>query len=204
MNRIVFALAVLSSAATASAGPVLLWSLSVGGSHRYTGPTQDRVQFTLDLQSTTEPRVGPFALVSPLVSADDQSTIIFSSETPEAFAGFAALLTNGIEDDLRFLWDWPESSCPSPCIGRGGSIGELDLTGNTLESVRLLIHEVRFEPESVESSTENQRFTFGVTYLFFGTPVPEPTSLVLIGIGFCVVLTAHHSRAVVANNSRNQ
>lgn len=94
---------VVQSGSVSSSDPYVLWSLGVQGTVHTAPQTSREVQFILDLQSATDPRQGPFTLVSPFVGDGTRDSMAFRAGSPDDFAGFAGLIANGIADDLRFF-----------------------------------------------------------------------------------------------------
>jgi len=189
--------ALLSSAATAAAGPVLLASVDVrGGQGADSPPVDQRVAFVLALFPDFTPDTQHDGFGDDAFWGDGAVGFVdFTAYNEDDFAEFADLATNGTNNFYLFFAQLaggggagggaPESNwlCPSyPCDDRPP-----DLYGNRLDFVRLVVHSVDFERFEPEPGSVVD-LVYDLTYEFYGTPIPDPETLVLSTIGVCVVL----------------
>jgi len=113
---------------------------------------------------------------------DGESGVLeFTSASDPLFDEFTSLLTDGVDDSLLIYWRWMVDG------GFGGSgnleselLGlDTDLFGNDIDLIRLTVHDVSIGP----FVPGDLPVAFDVTYEFFGTPVPEPASFILLFVG---------------------
>lgn len=197
MNRIpcMAIAALLTSSAASYAGPVLVGTFDFDA-YDVVVPGGTRVGFALQLLDEfsvfREPPLGATRIdgrLQPDVFWDDGASGVLEftpTENPE-FAAFAGLVTDGVDDSLLVHWYWEDD---------GGYAGwgllesqtfglESDLVGNSLELIRLTVHEASLEPldGGLLSATVH------VTYDFLGSPIPEPaTSLLFSAAGTTLLL----------------
>ena len=175
--------AVVSFATHAHADSLLLGSLTGSASGASAPETELRVQIVLVHQSV----VAPFRLQlggGTWWEDEDSGAIDFTSESDEDFDALAARLTDGVDELLHIFVrasnagvgnGWPESVWVD---------GSPDLVGNRLDFIRLIVHELSVAPyTSPNGGTEGTQWDVDWTYEFWGNPIPEPTSLSLLGIG---------------------
>jgi len=192
MKRIsqIAAMMILASGAAAQAEPVLLGSFD----YRLDDVLIEEAQIGFVLQHTDvggilavdgpplggmsdDVRLGP-----SIFWEDGESGVLeFTSSSDPRFDEFTNLLTDGVDDSLIVFWEW--------IIGDGfGGNGALeselfgldtDLIGNDIELIRLTVHEVSIGP----FMPGNLPVAFDVTYDFFGTPVTEPSTTILLIVG---------------------
>ncbi|HVP10779.1 MAG TPA: hypothetical protein VMV94_06265 [Phycisphaerae bacterium] len=99
-----------------------------------------------------------------------------------AFGDLALTLTNGVDDEFMLL------SRIQGTDGDGGMGGPEslffptghDLAGNQLDLVRLDVSNVHIW--TIDPTTQHQGWTADVTYEFWGTPLPEPATALLLAI----------------------
>ncbi len=148
-----------------------------------------RVEFILQLPTASPPgEVSGLGMDLGIFWEDgDQGSFDYSSGTDEGFDDFASFATDGIEQKF-VLWDFFPS-------GSGGGTPPVlesllfgaspDLVGNDLDSVRLIVHEISFEswvPDPAHPEIEGFLYSADLTYEFYGTPVPEADSAVLLAV----------------------
>lgn len=183
---------VLSMSTTVSAGPILLASFDAtsGVASAGTGPPPEhRVQFVLEL--TAYPDVLGSRVGMGVFWEDGESGVVdFTPETDNGFLGFADLATNGINDWLIDLIIFPGGS------GGGGGAPESvrlgtspDLIDYQLDVIRLVVHDVTIEQFSPKNNPdlEGTRVLGHLTYEFYGTVVPEPTTITVLGASLVIV-----------------
>ncbi|MBU0716609.1 MAG: hypothetical protein KJ749_00030 [Planctomycetes bacterium] len=183
----------LASCGMAHAGPVLLayFDQTSGVASAGTAPPPEhRAQFVLEL--TPYPAVlGPRVGLGVFWEDGDSGVFDFTAETDNGFVGFADFATNGIDDWLMDLILFPGGG------GGGGGAPESvrlgtspDLSGYRLALVRLIVHDVTIESFSPEDQPdlEGTRVLGHLTYEFYGTVIPEPTTLCLLATGAALVM----------------
>lgn len=178
--------------ATVSAGPVLLASLdqTTGVERVGTGlPPEPRVQFVLELAphpSVVGSRVG----LGVFWEDGNNGAVDFTPDTDASFVGFADFATDGIDDWLTDLIIFPDGG------GGGGGAPESvrlgtspDLVGYQLDFLRLIVNDVTIEEFVPEDTPELQgiRVLANLRYEFYGTLIPEPTTIILLSTGLVMV-----------------
>jgi len=192
MKRFIVALGLLSSTATVSAGPVLLASFnkdasSGGGS----GPVvKDQVQFVLQLSQDppfsvpADPDVGVGAGI--FWDSGATGSAVFSRHKGSAVSEFAALASDGNNDWVRIYTHWGGYVFQeSEVFGRGS-----DLIGYDLSEIELVVHSVDVVPLP---EVGGSMVYWNVTYNFYGTPIPEPQTGILLWIAGAVVFVTRSS-----------
>lgn len=113
----------------------------------------------------------------------DGGTVTFNCDNSDAFADFAEYAANGLEDQIRF-WDLADG------LGGNGSAftpeSEVfnrnpDLVDHRLTMVRLTVDSLRFEPWIPPWAPGCEGFLYSgdITWQFYGTRLPEPSSVIL-------------------------
>ena len=193
---ILYGLPLMLASAAASAGPVLLASVDLrGGQSANSPPLEQRVAFILTLFPEFTPDTQHDGLGDDVFWGDGAVGFVdFTAKNEDDFASFADLATNGVNNFYLFFAQWaggggagggaPESNwlCPSsPCDDQPP-----DLLGNRLDFVRLVVHSVEFDQVEVAPGEVEYRTFEDLTYEFYGTPVPEPEMLSIVGVGTIV------------------
>jgi len=114
-----------------------------------------------------------------------------SPDNETHWSDFSASLTNGLDDHLGLLTEMRGSG------GAGGTIwlesrlfpGGHDLAGNQLDFVRLDVSNVHIW--TIDPTTHWQGWSADVTYEFWGTPLPEPATVLLLVVT-TLVRPRHH------------
>jgi hypothetical protein len=118
----------------------------------------------------------------------DAGRVAFNNDNSVAFDDFAHFATNGSEELYR-IWDLNRG------FGGGGSayvpeatlLGrDVDLLGNQLTEVQLVVHTVEFWAWTPFPGGEGYRYEADMTWEFYGHPVPEPSLTVFPLV--CVLL----------------
>jgi len=106
-----------------------------------------------------------------------------------------ALATNGVNDQYFIHVTWPNGTggagggAESRLFNHHPYIGEPpDLVGYELELVRLTVHAVHFEPWPEGGDGDGYLVQANLTYECFGSPVPEPPTLLLLVGGITFLL----------------
>ncbi len=200
---------VSSIVAETNAEPVLLASFSAEGSFGHSPTAVPEVRFDLELIPNDVDPPGP-RLVDPMFRGEgDTWSVDFTRDNSSAFADFADLATNGINDQYGQGIRWFDGAGG---IAGGTEMGLFnqfstepveppDLAGNELEFVRLNVHDVAFEPWSLLPGEDGFMVHFDLTYEFYGKPVPEPGAALLLALG--AFLARRDTRYPVAATPRD-
>lgn len=195
----------LASSETLTAEPVLLASYDFTSEGGHAPESDPRVEFILQLPTTFPPSdfFGLGVDMDIFWEDGDQGSFDFSAGTDEAFDDFALFATDGIEDNFTIFDLFPSGSGggtpPSPESVLFGV--SPDLVGNELQLVRLIVHEVSFEPwvpDPVQyPEIEGFLYSADLTYEFYGTPIPEPTTLIVLACGLVIITSVVEAPSAV-------
>lgn len=189
MKCFIVGFTLLTSAATASAGSVLLASSTQAQTGSVAPQVEPRVQFVLQLSDSVPlPLVPENGLgVGVWWEEGTQGFVDFTLQSDVAFGSFANDATDG--EDARFAWI--TGFFEGNDHGLIGPESELldhapDLIGFQLDRVRLIVDEVHFEPFAIEAY-QGYSVDAVVRYEFYGTSIPEPCTFLLLGIGLALL-----------------
>lgn len=160
------------------AGSVLLGSINFNGGAGVSPAEGGPVEIVLRHESVLDGFLRNELGRGTLWDSDTHGVFDFSVLNAPRFEAVSNGLTNGVDDYISVLVEWPG-------VGGGGFLhsesqllsGSPDLTGTRLDFVRLVVDELAIEPwlEGFFANTD-------VTFEFWGTVVPEPSTLTLLGL----------------------
>ncbi|RIK62298.1 MAG: hypothetical protein DCC65_17620 [Planctomycetota bacterium] len=146
------------------------------------------LQFVIEFPSLTDP--GDFERFGRNVFWQDDSSgqFDFTRDNSPDFPQLQFLLTNGADDWLNFL--------THNSLGRGGGpgnaesdwgFGNPDLIGNQIDLIRLVVHKLEIESYSPGPPFgDGLEWDARITWEFWGTPVPEPASLIILALSLAL------------------
>jgi hypothetical protein len=183
--RIIHVLPMLICVPTAIASPMLLASYNRPVEGGLAPALIPEAEFILQLPTGDPPDPDPGLGAGIYWREGGTDTIDFTPQNSPTFPVFAIAATNGTPDDFRFWNLLPpgggSGSAPmleSTLFGRSP-----DLVGNTLDYVRLTVRSLQFQhwvPDPDLPDVQGFLYTADLTYEFFGTPVPEPMTAVML------------------------
>ncbi len=193
------AVVVLGTCGTSVAGPVLLTSLAMRKDAAISGTNlniEPRVEFILRSSSES---FGSWVDVGRGISWSngDDGSVDLSANTHASFTEFSSLLTNGVNDYFSQGTVFSEGS---GAFGFGPESELLgtnpDFFGYDLEFVRLTVADLLIEPYQGQQFPQISGIsvTALVTYDFYGSPVPEPFTIVLLGAGMVFAILGRSAR----------
>lgn len=201
-------LAGLVSCGAAWAGPVLLGSFDFDAQVEL--PVGTRVGFALallDLDTSLilpDPPLGGLRIdrgVQPTMfwGNGESGVLEFTSATDPGFDDLASFVTDGIDDSLVVFWNWRDGGAYEGYgLRESQRFGlESDLVGNDIDLIRLTVHEVSLDPLGGDLVSVQTH----VTYDFYGSPIPEPATLVLLMAGFPVLMRRVRTRVLTSRRS---
>lgn len=113
----------------------------------------------------------------------DTGSVEFGAATDPGFEVFADLATNGMDDVFGDGVFWPTGGVISRSLESEVFQGSPDLVGFELDFVRLSVRQVDFTPFESPTGVPGVTVDYDLTYDFFGHPIPEPSSIILVGPG---------------------
>ena len=157
-------------------------------------PNPTRVSLFLEHDSEDFTQVLQLGVGQQYWAAGDSGTYDFTPTNTQYFKDFASLLTDG-QDELLLEYLYVED-CGGGNIGGDAESSRLrgapDLIGSNLEFIRLVVNNISREPYTPPCDCgPGTRFDANINWQFWGTPVPEPTTLTLL---FIIALLRRHRR----------
>jgi hypothetical protein len=198
----------LASSETLTAEPVLLASYDFSSYGGHAPESDPRVEFILQLPAGSPPATsyGLGADLDIFWESGDQGLFNFTSSTDEAFDNLALSATDGIEDNFTIFDLFPSggggATPPHPESVLFGV--SPDLVGNEVQLVRLIVHEISFDPwvpDPVQyPEIEGFTYTASLTYEFYGTPIPDPGTGTLAAAFLALFLVRRPARHLDASH----
>ena len=132
------------------------------------------------------------------VTPDDVGTTFSASaDTHQSFETFTSYLTNGIDDSL-VLTDSTVSNFPAyaeSSIINGVHEG-VDFEGYAIDRIALTVNDflldLDYDPGPISIGHTN--YSYDITYTIYGSPVPEPCTVLLLGFGGLILRGRHRQR----------
>lgn len=97
------------------------------------------------------------------------------------FTRMVESITDGMSEPMFFYgsaWNCNQILTPSPFIMEAMVFQTpTDLIGNNIDFIRLTVNDL-----GIDQMGEMSHYSLSVSYEFWGTPVPEPATLVLLGV----------------------
>ncbi|MBE7508265.1 MAG: hypothetical protein HS101_18545 [Planctomycetia bacterium] len=154
------------------------------------GPPTDRVEFPLAHLHAGE--IFPFTIGESVSWIDNQPGSLDLNESNDSdFLEMAARLTDGQDEELFSMLIAGSSGVGSPqpeSIQHGIAP---DLFGNEIDFIRFIVDNITITPFVHPEFGQRVHVIASVSYEFWGTPVPEPTTLTLL---FIIALLRRHRR----------
>ena len=177
---IVFAL--LAASTPSNAEPILLGSFDAIAMGAGAPETEFRIQIVL--RNDLFPDYDPIDIGHGIFWEDGDSGVIEFSNSDENFEEMAARVTDGVDQFLSTivfatLGGAGDGAVESQLFGL-----PVDLIGNELEFIRLLVHSVTIEfYDSPYSELEGIQWNVDMTWEFWGEPIPEPQTIAIMVLG---------------------
>ena len=141
------------------------------------------LQFVIEFVSPVEPPPG-LALVGREAYWQDgaSGSYDFSVDSSGEAAALASLVTNGYDDEIGLLtYNEFYGSQGSAALESQWGFGNPDLAGNQIDFIRLVVHDLTIQPyDDGPPFGEGLEWNGHITWEFWGTPVPEPASAMLL------------------------
>ncbi len=184
---------------SANGAPELLFELNRTGNGGGAPETDFRVQVVLrhspDYWSLDSVRLG----LGVFWEDGDSGIVDFNTDTDPQYDEFAARITDGVDEFVApFILNANNIGAGGVALESEWGFGSPDLVGNRLDFIRLIVDDVRVEPWEPEPGLEGFSGAVDFTFQFWGTPIPEPSTLMLLMVG-CVIARPKREQARTRN-----
>ncbi len=203
MHKLAFVLTVTAGVLglpySASGVPELLFEFSQMGNGGGAPETDFRVQVVLRHSPDHSPSDAVYFGLGVFWADGESGIVDFTSDTDPNFEEFATRLTDGVDELVAPLaLDVDNVGTGSVALESEWGFGSPDLVGNSLDFIRLIVDDVRVEPWEPEPGVEGFLADVDFTFQFWGTPIPEPSTLMLLMVG-CVIARPKREQARTRN-----
>lgn len=125
---------------------------------------------------------------------DDSGSVDFTAANTPLFAPFVSWITNGLDDEIVFM----TFNQFGGGTGGGGLESEIgmglpDLVGNQIDRIRLVVNELSIEPYSLPPIGDGLQWEANLTWEFWGSPIPEPSTFLLVLPAFTALVFCRRS-----------
>ncbi len=171
------------SCASASAGPMLLGSFEDYRAVVSPPGVAPEVQIVLQIGDVPRP-VGPATSLGADIwwGEGARGYVDFTGKGSPSFSVIAARAKDGILDQFAALTVFDDGTAHGTIESETYLYGrDADLAGFELDLIRLIVESVQFEQQTFD---ELQYYIVKtrVKYEFYGVPIPEPSSVVVLGL----------------------
>ena len=161
------------------------------------------VQFVIEFESQVVP--GQFKLFGCQAYWQDGEvgTYEFSEDNSLDFVDFVQLVTNGIDDEIALMtWNAPYGGSGHLATESEWGFGDPDLSGHEIDFIRLVVHDLSLQTYIDPSyGCEGLKWFGHVTWEFWGEPIPEPTTAMLLCTAALICCRKSPRRAQAPNSS---
>ena len=152
----------------------------------------DWLDVTFDLRDTDGTEPFESGEIRWQITMDDIGRTLFEDESTslvDRIEDLKTLLTNGIDDSFHMHdniakgtdGQFPGYQYESAVLNNESAV---DWQGYNIDNISLTVNDLGFE---IESETIFTQYSYDVTFTIYGSPVPEPCTVLLFGFGGLVL-----------------
>jgi hypothetical protein len=135
-----------------------------------------------------------------VTESDVGKTLLANNQTHATFNDFVSFLKNGVDDIISLVNSFsltpaglpPNAMYESEYLN--GIQDGVDFEGYTIESIALTINELFFDYDADAIKGGLTNYSCDLVYTIYGEPIPEPGTVLLLGIGAVAIIIKKDSR----------